>query len=202
MLMLVLTSAAVCMMPSASADDPHYALDDDIAVSPSASNITVATGESFTIFLDVKNNFTNNLRVYVYGGQVSKFITLEFPEGHDLTVKPDEIESIPVTIIVDRYADAGDYSVSFDISINDPDRGKPISATASNIVSIDVHSTTNGTEMYNRFLGLWDNKLDEPLDGSWFPAVLSFIFIIAGGYLVSFVVYPYIKGLIKRGLKP
>ncbi|MCQ2078641.1 MAG: hypothetical protein MJZ38_01075 [archaeon] len=191
-LLLVMPLLLVCLAPSSSADE-YLALDDDISVSPSIVKAEVNSGDSLTIYLDIKNKIDKDIRVYVYEGETGSAISMAFPEGHSVSLKAGQIQSVVVVLTVDKFANTGDYNVSFNITLNDPDRGMPIPAAASNLVTITVHSTTAGTGMYNKFLGLWDNNLSSFLGDSLFTAVFSFVFIVCLGHLVCFELIPWVQ---------
>lgn len=202
--LLVLTLVAGALLaaaPLAAADGTEaYAGPDDISVSPSANALKLNAGESKLITLDIYNKSAKTLAVYVDFDNTDD-IAVEFPAdtGNRVQVDPGQIGCVQLRIVVDQYATTTDHSLSFRITINDPDRGSPILATASDLVKISVHSDLSAGASYNKLLGLWANPLPAPFDSPLCTTLISFLVWIVIAVAAAYFIAPVIVRVWSRG---
>ena len=182
--------AGVCMSDSADAADDVLAQPNDISVSPSMNNLQLNAGDTVKIYLDIVNNFERNLVVYIYYNNTDPDITVDFPNGHRVQLDKDEIKECEMDITVGKYAKSTDHALSFDITINDPKRGFPIPAEASNSLMITVSSKLSSGEQYNKILGFIDNHLPAPFNGPIVSAAITLLIWILVAIIVAYFILP------------
>lgn len=187
-----------------SATDRHLAQSDDISVSPSMSDIELRAGETVKVYLDIHNLFPkgsdddpNTLIVYVHYTGKDSDINVTFPNGYRVEVDGEELGYCEVDIEVWKYARSTEHEISFDIYINDPDRGFPIRADASDTVRISVHSDLSSENYYNKIMGIWDNNLPSPLDGPLFTTIISFAIWLLIAIVIAYFLIPIVLDKLK-----
>lgn len=196
---LTVIAAFIVMVPSVSADqDVKYAQPDDISVSPSLSNITLNAGDSVKVHLDIYNEFERSIVVYVYYLNGDKDITVDFPEGHRIQLEPKETKDCVLNITVNKYARSTDHDISFNISINDPERGKPIEADASHSLMISVTSELSAGKQYNKIMGVIDNNLPAPLDSPLATTLITIAIWILIAVAVAYGIVPLLTNAGKK----
>lgn len=188
---------------ASTSDEGYLAQAGDVSVSPSVTDISINAGESVTMFLDIKNKLTDpdkTLIVYVYhDDSKSEHIEVSFPEGNRIEVKPGAVDSCKVLITVSDFADTDNYNLSFDIMINDPDRGSPIRAEASDIFTISVKSNISGDGFKNKFLGIWENNLPGVLGTSAFAAAVTLVMVLCIAYIIGLWLIPRLERTFRGG---
>lgn len=207
LVVLVISASALLMVaPFASATDRQFAQSDDISVSPSRSDIALKAGESTMVYLDIHNllpkgssDDPNTLVVYIYYDGSDTDIKVTFPQGNRVEIEGEELSHCEINVEVWRYARSTEHEVSFDIYINDPDRGFPIKADASDTVRISVHSDLSSENYFNKIMGLWENNLPAPFNEPWFTALFSFMIWILIAIIVAYGVLPLITDRLKVG---
>ncbi|MBE6522358.1 MAG: hypothetical protein E7Z62_04430 [Thermoplasmata archaeon] len=170
----------------------YYAQADDVSISSSIGVMEINAGESASLYLDVKNTLKDrSIVVYVYP-DVSKEISITFPEGQRVLLKAEELGYCLMNIGVDQYAEEDDYDISFKIMINDPERGMVIESDASNVLSVSVKSDIISDDNYNRFFGYFENDLPWIFGQSWFSALITMIAFVCLAYLIGLKLIPLI----------
>jgi|GEM_PF-2764570 len=182
--------AGVFLSDSVDASDEKYAQPNDISVSPSMNNLQLNAGDTVKIYLDIVNNFDRELVVYVYYTNSDPDIVVNFPNGHRVQLDKGEIKECEMDITIGKYAKSTDHALSFDITINDPKRGFPIPAEASNSLMITVSSELSSGEQYNKILGFIDNRLPAPLNGSIVSAAITLFVWIFIAIVVAYFILP------------
>ncbi len=195
--------AAVPLSMTDGGSDAGYAQSDSITVSPSISDISLEAGGSIDLYLDIHNKLDrtdtdpNTLVIYVMMVP-QDHIDATYPDGQRIEIGGQEIGSCKVHLHVDEYSPEDSYSISFTITINDPDRGYPIRADASDTFSITVHSKYSSADYYNKFFGVWDNNMPAPLDGAWFPALITFLTVLLAAIAVIIYVIPAVNRIFSK----
>ena len=184
--------AGVFMSDSSEAADEVLAQPDDIRVSPSMNSLQLNAGETVKIYLDIVNNFERTLVVYIYYTDKDPDIGINFPEGHRIVIESGEVECCEMDITVGKYAKSTDHALGFDITINDPDRGQPIRANASNSLMITVTSKLSSGEQYNKILGFIDNHLPAPFNTSAASAVITLLIWVLAAIIVAYFILPLV----------
>lgn len=202
----VLLSASMLPLLAGPSDaaDTHLAQPDSISVSPSVTEASLSAGESMRIYLDIRNELDfeegrpHTLVVYIQYTEESSDIRIDFPNGNRVQIDGREIGYCEMVISVWEYATTTEHEISFDIWINDPDRGYPIRADASDMMSISVHSELSSGDSYNKILGYWPNPFPAPFDGSIVSAAISFMAWIAAAIVTAYFVLPYAIGSFRK----
>lgn len=198
-LMLLMVILCTLVAPNVSADDnpDRLAQADDVRVSPSVDHISIKAGQSTTIYLDAHNMLTqtdtdpNTLAVY-FNFKDTDDISVDFPNGSRVQIDGGEIGYCEVKIHVNKYATSTEHIMTFDITINDPDRGSPIKAFDSDLISISVYSELSAGESYNKILGMWTNPLPAPLNDPLFTTVISLLVWISVAIIVAYFIIPFL----------
>lgn len=184
---------ALCDTEDSAGDSIEYAGPYDISVSASLSDISLKAGDSVKVYLDIRNTFTRELVVYVYYNGSDPDLDVSFPNGHRIEVDAGKIQPCEIDITVWKYARSTDHTISFDIRINDPERGNTIEAAASDMFVISVTSDLSAGKSYNKIMGVVDNNLPAPFNGSWFSAIVSLaIWILIAG-AVAYIAVPLVQ---------
>ena len=182
--------AGVFLSDSTDATDEIYAQPNDIRVSPSMNNLRLDAGDSVKIYLDIVNNFERDLVVYIYYTDKDPDIEIDFPNGHRIEIEEGRVGYCEMDITVGKYARSTDHALSFEITINDPLRGSPIRADASNSLMITVSSKLSSGEQYNKILGFIDNHLPAPFNTSLVSAIITLFVWILVAITIAYLVLP------------
>lgn len=200
--MVLLLLALPLALPAA--DAAQYAQPQDISVSPSISQVTIKAGESVPIWLDVHNKLVSDdndprtLMVYFNVKNLDGF-TVRFPDDINyVKVDGGSIDRCKVIVTADDFARSRQTTLSFDVVINDPDRGSPIHSTADDIVRISIESVYDSERFYGKFFGLIDNNLPSILGSSYFSAVVTAMMVYVLAYVISQHGVMYIGSRLRR----
>lgn len=193
----------ILSVPS-DADTTHLAQPDSISVSPSCTEASLTAGGSQRIYLDIRNelsfeeNKPHTLVVYVEYTEKNSDISIDFPNGNRVQIDGREIGYCEMVVSVWEYATTTEHEITFDIWINDPDRGYPIRADASDMFSISVHSPLSSGDNYNKILGFLPNPFPAPFNTSIVAAGISLMVWIAAAIIIAYFIVPYTIKIFKK----
>lgn len=101
-----------------------------------------------------------------------------------------------ITLNADKFARQGDYTVSYTVTVWDMDNNMASEDTFSH--PLHVGSSLSTSDTYNKFLGIFPNELESPLDNILVTVVVTVIAWFLIGIAVMFVAVPVVTILMTR----
>jgi len=101
-----------------------------------------------------------------------------------------------ITLNADKFARQGDYTVSYTVTVWDMDNSLASEDTFSH--PLHVGSSLSTSDTYNKFLGIFPNELESPLDNILVTVVVTVIAWFLIGIAVMFVAVPVVTILMTR----
>ncbi len=201
-MMVICLLAAGFLMPFASTDT-------DAAVDTNDFKIVVSGTEApdKDVTSVIGNGKTKTWDVYVIN-MSDKFLDVTFAKASanselSITDMPAGKMLVPRNQMNESYYLEGKFTISADnlsesshgslvtlsvtvIDVND----KSSSVTVDVRFLIDIDSIYDSSGLYNKFLGIIENKTAPPFDGPWFPALITVLFWMAIAKFLSWVIAP------------
>ena len=114
------------------------------------------------------------------------FLVLEPGQGQDVFLN--------VTADVDMYSDDLDLQVLFNVT----DMVTEVSEESVFSVALEVNSVYGHLDRYNKIMGVWDNSLPAPFEGSWGAFLVSLLIWLSIAFVIMEVFGPALHALTKK----
>lgn len=164
--------------------DIHYVIDISEPVCVSAGY-----EGKFKIILSNEGSSNQVVSLSVTGPE---YLGLSFSDSGPFSITSNSVKEITMYLEAGRYLTADSYTVSVTIHTFVP-------SEESESFDVKVNVTSGLTsDRYNKFFGIFDNRLDGALGNVWFTAVVSFLGLLAIGYAAAAVAVPLCVRLVLR----
>lgn len=198
-LMIAAMVLSVILIPSALAGDASADVSDPIFVKNGPLEMSVDSGGSADEILYVVSNSDSCLlldaSVSVSGEDVSASVTID-PLLYPGTPADPGVVVMTLHVEVGKYAASGVFAGTVVVAAERVVDIEPDLYELQVPFTVSVSSALASDGEYGRFFGIIPNTLDAPLDGAWFPALVTFLVLTLVTVAVSELVIPLFARLI------
>ncbi|MDR2846310.1 MAG: mechanosensitive ion channel family protein [Candidatus Methanoplasma sp.] len=192
-ILVAVLSVLVLSVPASSVSsglDPS-----DVGISSYDDSLVLSAGssESFDIiisnYLPYQASGLDNRRMVTIAAGSIRDVTISFSRSSfDLGGQ----DHIPVTVHVsaDRYAHAGDYSVSLVLSVKTLQPDSTVVVSAPYVVGLKVSSDLSSDDAFNKVLGIFENPFPAPFNTAITSTLVTFVLWIVIGILLIEIALP------------
>lgn len=112
-----------------------------------------------------------------------------------LPLSTERPETVILTAVADKYAHQGLYTISLTYTAYNP--ATNAYETGSSTLDMKVQSNLT-SDKFNKFLGFIPNEFSGSLGSVWFTAAVSFLGLLAIGYVVMFIAVPVCSRILMK----
>ena len=195
---LVICIISVMPMDISDADVSRHADCGNVTVMTFDISMDLDAGEEIPITVYITNNNDYPVSVELKetdGDEVSISLTSKI-----FTVGSETTETVPASLITDKYTPKGDYKVSMKVSVIDNMGTRTETGNDGLTIDVSVSSKFSSEGQYNKILGIFENNLPAPFDSIASVAVISAIGWLGIAIVAAIAAYCLTK-LIFRKLK-
>lgn len=184
-LLMVISLSPLVPASSDALDSEDYSISIPETNAPDEEvNVTLGNGKEKTWNVYVVNKSADKYLDVTFSATVSnEDITVVKKPSSDLLVpeneEHDNIASGEFTLAADELANSQDnIVVELTIAITDID-DKTSTVYEHVIFKVNIESVFDTSGSYNKFLGIFENKLPEPFNSPWVPFIVTLLFWMA-----------------------
>ena len=172
----------------------------DVDPKVSEVDISLANGGDRTLTIYVVNKSADRISVYTDSvksadGEIRVFQTTTDPVVIDpyRSGSSKDIAPLNVKITADLYADSSPRALNLVFHVQDLDTNEFI--TLSIRLNVDVNSSFDQGDAFNKFFGIIPNTLDGSLGQPWFAALVTLVTLVFLAWVVCKTLIPMLIGM-------